>query len=292
MVSWLEVTLTPSGRRDGPGARTRRAVETPGMWEQFGPGAVGAGWDLALMASVCTSRAEHRSTRRSPFSPSRPTASSSSAGRPRPGRRGCADGDGSGAAHEAAARTVAFLHHPARGLVEAVRGPGEPPAGASSSLLSVGGTAGGALPRAAGAAGSQPAVSQHLKVLREARLSGARRGHAPVLRPDPAGLDAAQAWVARLADPLRTVHAAARRPGDRGPADAASAGPHQIGSGVAGAVVPREPSASPSRCLRRSPSAHRPRRLARSSRPGWAAAAVSPRRQRVRCSPCPRGRTG
>jgi DNA-binding transcriptional ArsR family regulator len=51
---------------------------------------------------------------------------------------------------------------------------------------------------------SQPAVSQHLKVLREARLvsvraSGTRRLYAL----DPAGLDAAQAWLARLADPLR-----------------------------------------------------------------------------------------
>jgi DNA-binding transcriptional ArsR family regulator len=50
---------------------------------------------------------------------------------------------------------------------------------------------------------SQPAVSQHLKVLREARLvsvraSGTRRLYAL----DPAGLDAAQAWLARLADPL------------------------------------------------------------------------------------------
>ncbi|SRR5712691_4107027 len=50
---------------------------------------------------------------------------------------------------------------------------------------------------------SQPAVSQHLKVLREAslvsvRASGTRRLYAL----DEAGLDAAGAWLARLADPL------------------------------------------------------------------------------------------
>jgi DNA-binding transcriptional ArsR family regulator len=50
---------------------------------------------------------------------------------------------------------------------------------------------------------SQPAVSQHLKVLREAglvtvRAEGTRRLYAV----DAAGLDAAHAWLARLADPF------------------------------------------------------------------------------------------
>ncbi len=50
---------------------------------------------------------------------------------------------------------------------------------------------------------SQPAVSQHLKALREAglvtvRAEGTRRLYAI----DEAGLDAAKAWLARLADPL------------------------------------------------------------------------------------------
>ncbi len=52
---------------------------------------------------------------------------------------------------------------------------------------------------------SQPAVSQHLKVLREAGLvrvqpAGTRRIYAL----DQAGLDAAGAWLNRLADPLAT----------------------------------------------------------------------------------------
>jgi len=50
---------------------------------------------------------------------------------------------------------------------------------------------------------SQPAVSQHLKALRQAglvtvRAEGTRRLYAI----DEAGLDAAKAWLARLADPL------------------------------------------------------------------------------------------
>jgi len=50
---------------------------------------------------------------------------------------------------------------------------------------------------------SQPAVSQHLKVLREAglvrvRAEGTRRFYAL----DPAGVEAARAWLTRLADPL------------------------------------------------------------------------------------------
>jgi DNA-binding transcriptional ArsR family regulator len=50
---------------------------------------------------------------------------------------------------------------------------------------------------------SQPAVSQHLKVLREAglvtvRAEGIHRRYAL----DEGGLDAAKAWLTRLADPL------------------------------------------------------------------------------------------
>ena len=48
MVSWLTVTLVP----DGQGTRLELAHEAhvdPGLWGQFGPGAVGVGWDLGLM---------------------------------------------------------------------------------------------------------------------------------------------------------------------------------------------------------------------------------------------------
>ena len=50
---------------------------------------------------------------------------------------------------------------------------------------------------------SQPAVSQHLKVLREAELVSARaEGTRRIYALDQAGVDAARAWLARLADPL------------------------------------------------------------------------------------------
>ncbi|MGW4091751.1 ArsR/SmtB family transcription factor [Nocardia sp. NPDC004750] len=51
---------------------------------------------------------------------------------------------------------------------------------------------------------SQPGVSQHLKVLRDAglvhvRAEGTRRLYAL----DPAGIEAARAWLTGLADPMR-----------------------------------------------------------------------------------------
>ncbi|MBL7499688.1 SRPBCC domain-containing protein [Frankia sp. CNm7] len=48
MVSWLEITLTPAGA----GTVLELAHEAhvdPDFWGQFGPGAVGVGWDLGLM---------------------------------------------------------------------------------------------------------------------------------------------------------------------------------------------------------------------------------------------------
>lgn len=46
-ISWLEIILTP----DGAGTRLELVHEThvdPDLWSQYGPGAVGVGWDLAL----------------------------------------------------------------------------------------------------------------------------------------------------------------------------------------------------------------------------------------------------
>ncbi len=68
---------------------------------------------------------------------------------------------------------------------------GEQPAGAVVAALQ------------ARAAISQPAVSQHLKVLRDAGLVTVRsEGTHRLYALDEAGLDAAQAWLTRLADPL------------------------------------------------------------------------------------------
>jgi uncharacterized protein YndB with AHSA1/START domain len=48
-LSWLAVTLTPDGDRTVL-ELAHEAPVTPDLWGQFGPGAVGVGWDLALMA--------------------------------------------------------------------------------------------------------------------------------------------------------------------------------------------------------------------------------------------------
>lgn len=49
MVSWLTVSLTPAAAGTVL-ELVHEAPVDPAMWEQFGPGAVGVGWDLALMA--------------------------------------------------------------------------------------------------------------------------------------------------------------------------------------------------------------------------------------------------
>ncbi|MFC9898111.1 SRPBCC family protein [Nocardia sp. NPDC127579] len=47
-VSWLTVTLTPVAEGTELELVHEAAID-PGMWDQFGPGAVGVGWDLALL---------------------------------------------------------------------------------------------------------------------------------------------------------------------------------------------------------------------------------------------------
>jgi DNA-binding transcriptional ArsR family regulator len=101
---------------------------------------------------------------------------------------------------------------------------------------------------------SQPAVSQHLKVLREAglvtvRAEGTRRLYAL----DTDGIDAARAWLGRLADPLEsftqpldalaTELARGRRAGRAATAEAGPAAPRPgtTPPGQAGAARPGEP---------------------------------------------------
>lgn len=109
MISWLDVTLTPT---DGATTLTltHEAPVDPEMWDQFGPGAVGVGWDLALMglglhldsgAQVDPEEALAfpLSTEGTEFVQLAATDWADAAAR---------DGDESGQAHEAAARTVAF----------------------------------------------------------------------------------------------------------------------------------------------------------------------------------------
>ncbi|NKY85021.1 SRPBCC family protein [Nocardia veterana] len=47
-ISWLEVTLTPTAEGTELELKHEAPID-PQMWTQFGPGAVGVGWDLALL---------------------------------------------------------------------------------------------------------------------------------------------------------------------------------------------------------------------------------------------------
>jgi uncharacterized protein YndB with AHSA1/START domain len=113
MVSWLEVTLVP----DGQGTRLELAHEAhvdPGMWGQFGPGAVGVGWDLGLMGLglhiESGAQVDPALAVTFPASPDgvefirRAAAGWADAA--------VKDGDEPGPAHEAAARTVTFYTVP------------------------------------------------------------------------------------------------------------------------------------------------------------------------------------
>jgi DNA-binding transcriptional ArsR family regulator len=83
------------------------------------------------------------------------------------------------------------LGEPVRRFILELLATGEQPAGAVVSAVRA------RLPM------SQPAVSQHLKVLREARLVTVRaEGNRRFYALDPAGVGAAQAWLVELADPL------------------------------------------------------------------------------------------
>jgi uncharacterized protein YndB with AHSA1/START domain len=108
-VSWLAVTLVP----DGPHTTLELAHEAPvdpAMWERFGPGAVGVGWDLALIGLGL-----HVEIGAAVDPATAVTFPASAEGREfvRRAAAGWADaavkdGDESGPADEAAARTVAF----------------------------------------------------------------------------------------------------------------------------------------------------------------------------------------
>ena len=112
-VTWLEITLAP----DGAGTRLELAHEAPvnpAMWGQFGPGAVGVGWDLALMGLALHlesgAAVDPATAITFPTSPDGIAfVERSAAGWADAAVR---DGDAAGPAHEAAARTVAFYTIP------------------------------------------------------------------------------------------------------------------------------------------------------------------------------------
>jgi uncharacterized protein YndB with AHSA1/START domain len=113
MLSWLEVTLTPDGERTTL-ELAHEAYVDPDIWGQFGPGAVGVGWDLALMGlgrhldSGASVDPELAIT--FPASPEgaefiRSAAAGWAAA-------AIADGDDPGVARQAATRTVTFYTQP------------------------------------------------------------------------------------------------------------------------------------------------------------------------------------
>lgn len=109
MVSWLEVSLTEA---DG-GTTMSLRHEAPfdeGFWSQFGPGAVGVGWDLALMGLGLhlTSGAALDPQEAEAWAMSEEGIRFSTAAAHGWADAAIADGDDPTAAREAADRTVAF----------------------------------------------------------------------------------------------------------------------------------------------------------------------------------------
>lgn len=108
-VSWLAVTLTPVA-----GGTTLELVHEapvdPGFWAQYGPGAVGVGWDLSLMGLGL--HVESRAALDPGFADAWAVTPDGVAFVERVASgwadAAVADGDEPGAAREAAARTVTF----------------------------------------------------------------------------------------------------------------------------------------------------------------------------------------
>ncbi len=219
MVSWLTVTLTEA---DG-GAVLELAHEAPvdpQMWTQFGPGAVGVGWDLGLMALGL-----HLESGAAVDPADRPGVPDDTRGRRvrrrRRGRLGRRRGrrrgrPGAGAGRRPGDRSV--LHGDARGRVttasdasdasdapDALDALGDPSRRRILELLAGTERTVGELVAGLQERGpiSQPAVSQHLAVLRGAGLvrvrpEGTRRFHAV----DEDGVAAVRGWLDRLLDPF------------------------------------------------------------------------------------------
>jgi uncharacterized protein YndB with AHSA1/START domain len=109
MLSWLEVTLTADGERTALELAHETYVE-PELWGQFGPGAVGVGWDLALMGLGrhldSGAQVDKQEALAFPVSPDGTAfVRAAAAGW---ASAAVADGDEREVAEQAAARTVAF----------------------------------------------------------------------------------------------------------------------------------------------------------------------------------------
>ena len=108
-VSWLRVTLVPDGQ-DTVLELAHEAHVDPAMWGQYGPGAVGVGWDLALLGLglhvESGAQVDPATAVTFPASPEGAEFIRRTAGDW--GDAAIRDGDEAGQAKDAAARTVAF----------------------------------------------------------------------------------------------------------------------------------------------------------------------------------------
>lgn len=106
-LSWLEVTLRPDGRRTSLELAHEEPVDSD-RWAQFGPSAVGVGWDLSLMSlgRHLGSRARRDPREAAAFPASREGVLFIRAAAAAWADAAVADGDEVGAAQRAAARAV------------------------------------------------------------------------------------------------------------------------------------------------------------------------------------------
>lgn len=108
-MSWVDVTLVSQSDATTLELAHEAPVE-PGFWEQYGPGAVGVGWDLGLMAlGVHLETGEPVDPEEGLTFPTTPLGMDFvRAAATGWAKAAITDGDDSGAAREAADRTIAF----------------------------------------------------------------------------------------------------------------------------------------------------------------------------------------
>ena len=116
MVSWLAVTLIQDGERTTLKLAHEDPLD-PDRWAQFGPGAVGIGWDLSLMSlGLHIGSGAQRDPGIAAAFPASPEGREFiRAAASHWADAAAAAGDEPGAAQEAAARTVAFYTTPPPG---------------------------------------------------------------------------------------------------------------------------------------------------------------------------------
>ena len=218
MVSWLAVSLTEG--TDGTTLElVHEAPVDPDMWALYGPGAVGLGWDMALLGlgmHVETGEAVDPEVAAGlnfmPEGQAVPPPGRRRLARRRDRRRRRPRGGDDGGGHG-----VRRVHH-ARVVTGVFEALGDATRRHVLEVLSAGEQAAGDVVTALQAYGpiTQPGVSQHLRVLPRGRPGdGARGGHPARVRRGRRRPRRGPR-LARAAGPARAVRAAAGRPRHRG----------------------------------------------------------------------------